>query len=98
MIDLPYTTYNEFEVGDEVTVVHKPYHDCPFSWVYGMNSFCDGTFKIVHKEWYGGFNAYGYQLEGIREFLWCGNCFVPKEFPEFDAAENSELMTLLGVL
>lgn len=93
-----HTTYNEFEVGDEVTVVHTPYHDCPFSWVSAMNSFCDETFKIASKDWYEGYDAYAYTLEGHRGFLWCGNCFISKDLPEFDAAENSELMILLGIL
>ena len=89
--------YNEFEVGDEVTVVHEPYHECPFSWVSEMNSFCDGTFKIVRKDWYDGYGTYAYTLEGNRCFLWCGNCFVQKDLPEFDIAESDELTSLLGI-
>ena len=30
-------------------------------------------------------------------YLWCKNCFVPKSLPEFDVAENEDIVSFLGV-
>jgi len=90
--------YNEFEVGDIVTVVDTPYEDCPFSWVETMDEYVSRQAEITHKYMDDTFGTYGYSIDiDDGNHTWCGNCFVEKEMPDFDTAESADIAAFLGV-
>ena len=68
---------NEFNVGDKVRVVSKPFEDCPFTWTEVMNKYCGATTQITWKEYNTPFNEMCYYIEADGgRFMWCGNCFT----------------------
>lgn len=70
--------FREFNVGDVVTVVSKPYEDCPFDWVDCMTNMCGKVVTIVQKEYSEQYKTYRYNiLEDEAGCYWCGNCFLP---------------------
>lgn len=90
--------YNEFEVGDEVQIVTEPYSDCPFAWAPLMNDYLGKTAVILQKCWSENKNTFWYHIDKDNErFIWCGNCFYPKTVRDFEPAEHTALVALLGM-
>lgn len=87
----------EYDVGDIVRIVDKPYRECVFSWVGSMDKYCSRTAKITgtHGTWKGE-TAYTIDIDD-GEHSWCAHCFMPKAGPDFEQADDSELMTLFGM-
>lgn len=89
--------YNEWNIGDKVTVVDKPYEDCPFGWVDTMDEFCSREAVIIDKQFYGAYGTYRYIIDIDDRFhSWCGSCFKVEEEAEFDVAEDEFVMLILG--
>lgn len=89
--------YNEWNIGDKVTVVDEPYEDCPFSWIDTMDEFCSRDAVIVDKQFSDNFGTYYYIINIDDRFhSWCGNCFKVEEEAEFDVAEDEFVMLILG--
>ncbi|WP_196033100.1 hypothetical protein [Flavonifractor plautii] len=87
---------NEFEVGDIVTIVDEPYFDCPFIWVSPMDEYLGAKTIIVKKDWSEEKGVYRYRIDiDNRNHVWCGNCFRAE--PDFDVAEDSDIIDLLGL-
>lgn len=90
--------YNEFDIGDIATIVDAPYDDCPFSWVETMDAYMSKQAVIVSKDWSAEYDTWGYHIDlDYRDHLWCGNCFMAKEYRNFDVAETSEIAAFLGI-
>lgn len=89
---------NEFQIGDTVVVVDEPYEACPFTWASGMDQFLSRTAIITEKFYSDHRNTFAYNINiDPYGYLWCKNCFVPKLLPEFDVAENEDIVSFLGV-
>lgn len=70
--------FREFNIGDVVTVVNKPYLDCPFGWMDDMTYMCGKTVTIIGKEYMERTKTYAYRIKEYN-YAWCGNCFISIE-------------------
>lgn len=88
--------YQEFNVGDIVRIVDKPYYDCPFSWASGMDMYCSREAEIKSKEYSAYFKTYVYRISADNtNYAWCGNCFEPLQELEIETASDDELLEFL---
>ena len=85
----------EYNIGDIVRIVSKPYRECPFTWVSNMDNYCGRKAEITDKwysEWYGQY-GYSVNVDGAC-FNWCGNCFESPE--EFYTANQDDISFLMS--
>lgn len=88
--------FNEFGVGDIVTVVDEPYLDCPFIWGDSMDKYLGVSAVIVSKDWSEGKKEYRYNIDvDGGKHIWCGNCFRAES--DFDVAEDSDITEFFGL-
>lgn len=92
--------YNEFEIGDIVTVVDRPYRYCPFSWATTMDQYLSSQAVIVDKVISASSGTFGYRIDiDDGDHVWCGNCFQPKfvESEDFECADNNDIAKFFGI-
>lgn len=91
--------YREFNVGDVVYVVDKPYTKCPFHWAPRMSKHCGAQAVIKSKRYVESAETYCYTIDlDDGDCWWCGNCFQPIEDGlEDTVTTDEELYNLLGL-
>ena len=85
----------EYNIGDMVRIVSKPYKECPFTWVSSMDNYCGMEAEITDKRYSAAYGQYKYSVnvDGNR-FGLCGNCFESSE--EFYAANQDDISFLMS--
>ncbi len=90
--------YQEFDVGDSVTIVDEPYYGPPDLWVSAMTDYCSVETTIVDKEWDDADGRFYYEIAADAGlFTWCAGCFRQADTPDFEIASEEEMLNMLGV-
>ena len=89
-------THSKFNVGDCVSIVNRPFEECPFTWADEMDDYLSRPAIIERVEASGSHCRYYIDIDG-GQFKWCENCFSIIEMPDFKVSESEDIAEFLGV-